>query len=369
MKVVFRADASFGIGTGHVTRCLTFADELRARGLEPYFVCRKHPGNMIAAIRQRGYGVMELPAGPELFQSEPEVDGYQTAHAGWLGCDWRTDAVQTMRAMLAIKPDMLVIDHYAIDIRWEEALRPHARRMVVIDDLADRRHECDYLLDQNWFGDDMSRRYQGMIPDHCVTMLGPRYALLKPEYATLRAHMPPRDGEVGRVLVFMGGSDPTNETGKVIDALAQPKLAHLLVDVVIGVNHPDPQGIARKAAARPATHVYSGQPSLAGWMARADLMISAGGSTSWERMCLGLPAVVISIAANQTATNTAMQAAGYIDFLGESAQVSTEMIAYAIGRCLQDPERLRQMSRRCQDLVPGTGTGTGAERVCDLVLG
>lgn len=365
MKVVFRADASFDIGTGHVTRCLTFADELRARGLEPYFVCRKHPGNMIAAIRQRGYGVMELPTGRELLQSEPEVDGYQPAHAGWLGCDWRTDAEQTLRAMLAIKPDMLVIDHYAIDIRWEEVLRPHARRMVVLDDLADRRHECDFLLDQNWFSDDVSRRYQGMIPDHCVTMLGPRYALLKPEYATLRAHMPPRDGGVGRVLVFMGGSDPSNETGKVIDALAQPRLTHLLVDVVVGINHPDPQGIAHKAAARPATHVYSGLPSLAGWMARADLMISAGGSTSWERMCLGLPAVVISIAANQMATNTAMQAAGYIDFLGESAQVSVEMIADAIGRCLQDPERLRQISRRCQDLVPGTG----AERVCDLVLG
>ncbi|MDT8993102.1 UDP-2,4-diacetamido-2,4,6-trideoxy-beta-L-altropyranose hydrolase [Curvibacter sp. APW13] len=365
VKVVFRTDASRQIGTGHVVRCLALAGELRARGLESYFVCRMHPGNMITAIRQRGYDVMELPAGPAPLQPAPAAGGSQSAHAGWLGCDWRSDAEQTLRAMSAIKPDMLVIDHYAIDIRWEEVLRPHVRRMVVIDDLADRRHECDFLLDQNWFGDDMSRRYQGMIPDHCVTMLGPRYALLKPEYATLRAHMPPRDGEVGRVLVFMGGSDLTNETGKVMDALAQPRLAHLLVDVVVGVNHPDPQGITHKAAARPAIHVYSGLPSLAGWMARADLMISAGGSTSWERMCLGLPAVVISIAANQTATNVAMQAAGYIDFLGESTQVSAQIIADAIGRCLQDPERLRQMSRRCQDLVPGTG----AERVCDFVLG
>lgn len=365
MKVVFRTDASRQIGTGHVVRCLALADELRARGLESYFVCRTHPGNMIAAIRQRGYYVMELLAGPAPLQPELEADGARPAHACWLGCDWRSDVEQTLSAMQAIKPDMLVIDHYAIDIRWEESLRPYVRRMVVIDDLADRRHECDFLLDQNWFGDDMSRRYRGMIPDHCVTMLGPQYALLKPEYETLRALMPPRDGEVRRVLVFMGGTDPSNETGKVIDALAQPRLAHLLVDVVVGANHPDPQGITHKAAARPATHLYSGLPSLAGRMARADLMISAGGSISWERMCLGLPAVVISIAANQMGTNTAMQAAGYIDFLGESTHVSAEMISDAIGRCLQDPERLRQISRRCQDLVPGTG----AERVCDLVLG
>lgn len=365
MKVVFRTDASRQIGTGHVVRCLALADELRARGLESRFVCRMHPGNMVAAIRQRGYDVMELPAGPVHPQLMPEAGSSEPVHADWLGSVWVQDAEQTLRAMQAIKPDLLVIDHYAIDSRWEEILRPHVRRMMVIDDLADRRHECDFLLDQNWFGGDMSGRYQGMIPADSVTMLGPGYALLKPEYAALRVLMPPRDGEVRRVLVFMGGSDPTNETGKVLDALAQPGLAHLLVDVVIGVNHPDPQEIIRKATGRPATHVYSGLPSLAGWMARADLMISAGGTTSWERMCLGLPAVVISIAANQTATNIAMQAAGYIDFLGESAQVSTEMIADAIHRCLQEPERLRQMSRRCQDLVPGTG----AERVCDFVLG
>lgn len=365
MKVVFRVDASFNIGTGHVMRCLTLANEFRARGLEPYFVCRKHPGNMIAAIRQQDYHVLELPVDSELLQSEPELDGYQLPHAGWLGCEWRADAEQTLCAMQAFKPDMLIVDHYAIDIRWEEALLPHVHRMVVIDDLADRRHQCDFLLDQNWFCDDISCRYQGMIPDKCVTMLGPQYALLNPDYETLRALMPPRDGEVRRVLVFMGGSDPSNETGKVIDALAQPRLAHLLVDVVVGVNHPDAQGITHKAAARPATHVYSDLPSLAGWMARADLMISAGGSTSWERMCLGLPAVVISIAANQKATNTAMQAAGYIDFLGESTQVSVEMIVEAISRCLQDPERLRQISRRCMDLVPGTG----ARRVCNQVLG
>ncbi len=308
---------------------------------------------------------MELPVGTKQLQPAPEAGGGQPAHADWLGSAWVQDAEQTLLAMQAIKPDLLVIDHYAIDFRWEEVLRPHVRRMMVIDDLADRKHECNFLLDQNWFGDAMSSRYQGMIPSDCVTMLGPGYALLKPDYAALRALMPPRDGEVRRVLVFMGGSDPTNETCKVIDALAQPGLAHLLVDVVIGVNHPDAQDIVWKAAARPATHVYSGLPSLAGWMARADLMISAGGSTSWERMCLGLPAVVISIAANQTETNIAMQAAGYIDFLGESAQVSTEMIADAIRGCLLDPERLGQMSRKCQDLVQGTG----AEHVCDLVLG
>ena len=346
-------------------RCLTLADALRAKGAQCQFICRPHQGNLISTIRTRGYDVSELPPMALGGSLSSEMHMFQLAHAPWLGCDWTQDSEQTLAAVRTIKPDLLVIDHYAIDSRWEEVLRPHVRKLMVIDDLADRRHLCDFLLDQNWFGDDMSRRYQCMVSDHCVSMLGPGYALLKPEYTTLRNLMPPRDGEVRRVLVFMGGSDPTNETGKVIDALAQPGLEHLVVDVVLGVNHPDPRGIASKAEARLATNLHSGLSSLAGWMARADVMISAGGSTSWERMCLGLPAIVISIAENQTATSKAMMEAGYIDFLGDRSDVEVQMIAAAVRRCLADSSRLRRMSRTSQDLV----SGSGAERVCEIVLG
>lgn len=362
MRVVFRADASLQIGIGHVMRCLTLADELRSRGAECHFICREHPGNLIGLIQGRGFAAAAMPAGAADFRSG---DVMATPHAHWLGCDWQIDAEQTLDVVRAIKPDWLVVDHYAIDSRWEEKLRPQARRILIIDDLADRRHLCDFLLDQNWFGADMSRRYQGLVSDHCVSMLGPGYALLKPEYATLRNLMPSRDGEVRRVLVFMGGSDPTNETGKVMDALAQPGLEHLVVDVVLGVNHPDPGSMASKAEARLATYLHSGLPSLAGLMARADLMISAGGSTSWERMCLGLPAIVISIAENQTTTSKAMMEAGYIDFLGDRSEVEFQMIAAAVRRCLAEPPRLRRMSRKSQELV----SGSGAERVCEIVLG
>jgi UDP-2,4-diacetamido-2,4,6-trideoxy-beta-L-altropyranose hydrolase len=360
-----RVDASITMGTGHVMRCLALADLLHTRGVRSHFISRAHPGNMIAAIRLRGFEVIELPAGPTDFRPVPQPDAPLPVHAGWLGCDWRGDAGETLRAVQTITPDLLVIDHYAIDMRWEKVLRPHVRQMMVVEDLADRKHECDFLLDQNWFGGQTANRYEGLIPEACVRMLGPGYALLKPEYSALRAVMPPRDGEVRRVLVFLGGSDPADTTGKVLNALGRPDLVHLVVDVVQGVNHPNPQGLALKVAGRPATHLHRGLPTLAGWMARADLMISGGGSTTWERMCLGLPAVVISIADNQTATNEAMAAAGYIDFLGECSRVGADAIAGAVRRCMDAPQRLKRMSRMSQDLVPGTGAG----RVCDRVLG
>ncbi|OYT96221.1 MAG: UDP-2,4-diacetamido-2,4,6-trideoxy-beta-L-altropyranose hydrolase [Pseudomonas sp. PGPPP3] len=362
--VVIRVDASMTMGTGHVMRCLTLAEALRTQGVQCRFICREHPGHMIAAIRQRGFEVAELPEGSIDFRPVPAADVPLPAHASWLACDWLGDAEQTLRVAEAIKPDLLVIDHYAIDFRWENALRSVVPLIMAVDDLADRMHACDFLLDQNWFGVDVSLRYQGLIPGHCVPMLGPRYALLKPEYATLRAQMAPRDGEVRRVLVFMGGSDPTNETGKVIEALMHSDLRHLLVDVVVGANHSDLSGIVSMAKARPGTHVYSGLPSLAGLMMRADLMIGGGGSTTWERMCLGLPAVVICIAKNQIELNSALSRAGYLESLGSKDDVDTGRVSDTVRALIERRQMLSAMSEASLDLV----RGDGANCVCETLL-
>ena len=220
------------------------------------------------------------------------------------------------------------------------------------------------LLDQNWFGDITPTRYRSLVPPHCKCYLGPEYALLKPEYAQLRATMPPRDGTVHRVLVFLGGSDPCNQTAKVFTALMQPSFAHLQVDLVLGQNHPDAEGVAAQAATRPGTSLHQGLPTLAPLMVLADLMISAGGSTTWERMCLGLPAIVISVAANQTPTNLALMNAGFINFLGDMNDVSASNIAEAITRCLGNPAALKVQSSLCQKLV----MGNGVQMICQQLL-
>lgn len=354
MKIAFRTDASLQMGTGHVMRCLTLADTLKGQGAHCHFVSREHPGHLLDAIRQRSHTVTVLSAGrpSSTLVADPSP---QPAHAEWLGCKWQIDAEQTGAILTKLQPDWLVVDHYALDRRWEEVLAPHYRKLLVIDDLADRPHFCDLLLDQNWFGDDTPTRYRNLVPLHCKCHLGPVYALLKPEYAQLRESMPPRDGTVRRVLVSLGGSDPTNQTSKVLEALIQPSFAHLKVDVVIGQNHPDVKGIAAQAAARSGTKLHQSLPTLAHLMSRADLMISAGGSTTWERMCLGLPAIVISVAANQTSTNVALMKAGYIDFLGEMSEVSVSNIADAVQRSMANPAALKAQSSLGQKLVPGFG--------------
>lgn len=345
-------------------RCLALADALRARNARCCFVCRSHPGNLLNLIRQRGYEVHALDCGDIIETTEAPPGVSSPIHAPLLGVSWRTDADQTRAVLGDAAVDWLIVDHYALDERWERCLRSVCNRLMVIDDLADRPHDCELLLDQNWFADDTATRYDHFTPINCIKCLGPQFALLGPEYAQLRALMPPRDGFVHRVLVFLGGSDPTNQTAKVLRALLHPDLSQLTVDVVIGANHPDPDGIAGQAGVTPRTHLHKNLPSLAGLMTRADLMIGAGGSTTWERMALGLPSVVISIAKNQTASNIALAAAGYINFIGDMADVAEDDVVKAVCMSLSEPNVLKAQACRALQMV----AANGSTKICDILL-
>ena len=188
MEIAFRADASLEIGTGHVMRCLTLARSLRETGVACQFITRSLPGHMGDRIADEGFDLTLLPA-----PRGPAPDG-PPAHARWAGVDWEQDAAET-RAVLGAAPDWLVIDHYAFDARWQRATCPAGTKLMVIDDLADRPHVCDLLLDQN-LGHD-PRNYDGLVPDDCTRLIGPSYALLRPEFAEARGEALARAGESG----------------------------------------------------------------------------------------------------------------------------------------------------------------------------
>lgn len=350
MHIVFRADASLRLGTGHVMRCLTLADRLSEGGASCRFVSRTHPGHLHALIEAHGHEVEAL----DLMEVRND----------WLGADWTDDAAETTARLAKQPTDWLVVDHYGIDSRWEARLRGDCGHVMAIDDLADRQHDCDVLLDQNWFAEAGAYRYNALVPPVCELLLGPAYALLRPEYAAARACTAPRDGRIRRIAVFMGGSDPDNQTAKVLDALSYEAFASLTVDVIVGVNHPDPEGVARRVAQRPLTTSRSALPSLAGIMRDVDLMIGAGGSTTWERMALGLPAIVIGIADNQLVMNRTLAAAGYIDYLGAMDVVDVSTIRRAVTVALTNPVALAATSARMMALV----STDGAKRVAETLF-
>lgn len=233
MNCVFRVDASFQMGSGHVMRCLTLAQELTNRGAECCFICRDFQGNLISLIEEKKFEVYSLPIEPP----DPAIP-MDLAHSSWMETDWNTDAnaVSTiLKEQNSI--DWLIIDHYAIDHRWEEQMRPFVKNIMVIDDLADRSHDCDILLDQNFLLNSTDR-YNSLVPQTCKLLLGTDYALLKPDYAKLRERLPYREGTIQRLLIFFGGSDPDNLTERSLRALQSIGCSELEIDVVIGATNP-----------------------------------------------------------------------------------------------------------------------------------
>jgi len=295
MLVVFRTDASLQIGTGHVMRCLTLADGLRSQGAECIFICRAHEGNLLDLIAQRGHTAFPLPASSSTFTDNA------VGHESWLGTDWYSDARQTEKILAELKVNWLVVDHYALDSRWENYLRSYCRRLMVIDDLADRPHDCDLLLDQN-LGRTVDD-YKNLLPDSAVCFVGPQYVLLRPEFAQLRSDSLERrkNPQLKRLLITMGGVDKDNVTGSVLEALKSCSLPeYLSVTIVMGPHAPWLNEVKVMALAMPyPTEVLVAVKDMAALMVSSDLAIGAAGSTSWERCCLGLPTIQLVLAANQ----------------------------------------------------------------------
>jgi UDP-2,4-diacetamido-2,4,6-trideoxy-beta-L-altropyranose hydrolase len=281
-------------------------------------------------------------------------------YAAWLGATQLQDAEQTIQALRGVHFDWLIIDHYALGAEWETRLRPYASNVLVFDDLANRPHDCDLLVDQN-FSIATQDRYHDLIPANCKSLIGPQFAILRPEYRQQRSNSRYRDGDVRRVLVFFGGSDPLNLTGRAIDALCDPQLRELRVEVVVGVNNPHRRSLEKSVSFRPYTQLHGTQPHLADMMARADLCIGAGGVTTWERMCVGLPSIVVSIAENQRPACNALADEGLILYAGHHDKVEVADLAAEVRRTLARPEELAKISRRNRLLVDGWG----AQRVVE----
>jgi UDP-2,4-diacetamido-2,4,6-trideoxy-beta-L-altropyranose hydrolase len=300
LKIIFRTDASIQIGTGHVMRCLTLADELTRQGHQCWFICREHPGHLGDVIASKGYGLTLLPAPPEE-QLPQQESSSSDDYARWLGVPWQEDANQTLDAISPLNPDWLVVDHYTLDAQWERTLSSAVDKIMVIDDLANRPHECTLLLDQT-FGRSVED-YQPWVSDNCQLLCGSQYALLRPEFAELRPYSLQRRSkpELRQLLIAMGGVDKDNVTGQVLDVLRNSDLpADCNIIVVMGVTAPWLESIKQQAQTLPwHTDVKVGVSNMAQLMADSDLAIGAAGATSWERCCLGLPTVMIVLADNQ----------------------------------------------------------------------
>lgn len=355
MKVAFRADASMQIGNGHVMRCLTLADGLRAAGGSCLFICRQHVGHLVNMIEARGYKVVVLSSPRGSKPNSERIDCTELPiHANWLGTDWLSDAEQTREALDGEHPiDWLVVDHYALDIRWEQALGGKYKHLMVIDDLADRSHDCNLLLDQN-----LGRKagdYIPLVPKGSLILTGPQFAVLRPEFSRFRSISLSRRStpQLRHIMISMGGVDKDNATGAILSTLSVDDLpADCRITVVMGENAPWLRSVQLRAECLPwKTEVVVSVRDIARLMTEADLAIGAAGSTSWERCCLGIPTIMVICAENQRAGALALSAAGAAVLIGDIVDIPS-----CLGESIREARlSLRELSLKSSQIVLGDG--------------
>jgi UDP-2,4-diacetamido-2,4,6-trideoxy-beta-L-altropyranose hydrolase len=343
------------MGTGHFMRCLTLADVLQLRGARVLFLSRALPVYLCDMLAAKG---MEV----DVFESDV-LSGIprDLSHSHWLESSQEQDAADSILALSGQHWDWLVVDHYALDVRWEAQLRVSAGKIMVIDDLADRVHDCDVLLDQNFYAD-MQTRYIGKVPENCQLLLGPRYALLRDEFRKMRYLVKPRTGVVERILVFFGGVDADNYTRLAISALTELAIKNIHVDVVVGAQHPNRLEIEGVCAAQGYDcHVQTTR--MAELMAAADLAIGAGGSATWERCCMGLPALLVAMADNQIDIAKSLDLLGACIYMGAFEEITISSMSNAIADLLSTKGQLSMISGCASSLVDGMGV----VRICQCM--
>lgn len=339
MKIFFRVDSSINIGSGHLMRCLTLADYLHNKGAQISFICRNLPGNFCSLIGKKGYFLYRLP-----YTKREERS--------------KTDVGATKDILLKGNGgiDCLIVDQYYLSQKWESQIRPYVKRIMVIDDLANRSHDCDILLDQNYYSN-MDHRYDGLIPPHCRRFLGPRYALLREEFFVARKNLRQRDGIVRRIFISFGASDTANETEKALEAARMLNRPDISVDVVVGRFNPNKEKIKQLCRKMPNANFYRQTENMAKLMHNADLAIGAAGTMTWERCFLGLPSIVVTIATNQVGIAFNLAKAGAVSNLGFCANVKISDILRALKRAIDNPKVTRKMAHSAINLAGDVSIG------------
>ncbi|MFD2369379.1 UDP-2,4-diacetamido-2,4,6-trideoxy-beta-L-altropyranose hydrolase [Brevibacillus sp. GCM10020057] len=349
--VVFRTDSSTKIGSGHVMRCLTLANALRDKGWKATFICNLLPGNMADWISDQGFQVVKMPI-------EPDELGkvYESPYSYFQKHYWEKDVHKTLSVMNGWEESVewLVVDHYGIDSKWERIVKPFVHKIMVIDDLENREHCCDLLLDQNLLPN-MESRYQGKVSKATELLMGPKYALIRPEFVNLRKRITNLTVNPNQICIFFGGSDPSNQTRKTLDALDWADLADIKVEVVIGSSNPHREELQAYCEQAPNVQLHIQTPKMPEIIARSGYVIGAGGTNTWERCCLGKPTLLLTVAENQVEISKEVHRQGAALYLGCAERIS----AYELGKVIRElhnkPEILNKMAEIAFTLVDGRG--------------
>ena len=345
--ICFRVDASIQIGSGHVERCLTLSKALNEQGIKIHFICRDHNGHMEDRIKSEGFEITMLSSADE-YLVEPD---FKHENKSSLGASWELDAHDTSKVLSKLNPIWLIVDHYAIDVSWEKAVKSSTGvKIMAIDGLANRNHDCDMLLDQT-YSLDGEKRWNNLIPSYCKLLSGAQYAILRPEFIKEKRELRQRTGAIKRILISFGGVDMNNLTSKALEAILLSNCKNILVDIVIGKNHPNLADLKLRCEDLNYVNLHIQTSQIAKLMSLADLSIGAGGMMIWERCYLGLPSILVAIADNQINQAKAVHTFGAAIYLGVFQKDIKKRILKELNKLYSDPSLNISLSKKSLELI------------------
>ena len=351
MNIAIRVDSSVKIGTGHVMRCMTLADSLRKNGAEVLFICREHDGNVNQFIIANGYNVEQLNTNPKnIVENRIEKDIYKSM----LGTSEVEDAKNTIEKIRDFKPSWVIVDHYSLGIKWEQIIKKYTNKIFVVDDLANRRHDCDVLLDQNLY-ENMYNRYNNLIPRSSKRLFGPKYAILRNEFINQRKDNKIANENIKSIFIFFGGTDHFNLTEITLRSLMVNKLSQLNFNVVIGKYNPNKASIQQFSALYNNINLVIQTNEISKIMAKSDVAIGSGGSAIWEMCCLGLPSFIISFADNQLESVRHLSKNNIIEYHCHFDELKPAVLAQSFYDFITDNSKIKSIKRQCFGLVDGFG--------------
>jgi len=333
--VVFRADASYQIGSGHIMRCLTLAEGLRKKGYVCVFVCQKTPGHLFDLIRKKKFQCHEMKSKSR--QISPEEDAKNMVKISEYN-SWDVRWV--------------IVDHYQLGLGWEKTIKNYyaSAKLLVIDDYLNRSHFCDLFLNQNIFSSKPKTKINASAPK----LLGPQYVLLRSEFLKVSKKLK-NNSSFPQILIFFGGTDPTHETEKILKAIIKQKINNIGFKVVVGKNNPRYQKIKALCKKIKNAHYDYQTDQMAKTMAQCDLAVGAGGTTSWERAYLGLPTLIVTVAKNQDDIAKNLAKMGAVIYLGSHQRVTGEKMVNAFIKIISSRSQLLSMQKKSKTLVDGLG--------------
>ena len=332
--IFIRVDSSTKIGYGHFMRCMALADTLQ-KNFEINFITRSLEGSLISDIQKKGFGIFRFYSNSEKINE-------------------KNDAQKTISLIKkhSGSKNILIVDNYQLSKKWETDVKPFVHKLIVIDDLSNRSHNCDLLIDQN-LHTKVNGLYKGLIPSNCIKLIGPKFSMIRKEFRMMRKSVKPRTFPIKKILVSFGGSDIENQTPVALNSIKKMN-GKINVDVVVGKANKCKKTLKIFCNKNKHFTYYEQIDNIADLMLSSDLSIGSSGSTTWERCCLGLPAIVSISSNDQRDIANSLSRKKCIINLGDVKKLKESSYINVITNLKKND--LRNMSKNSMSLVDGNGT-------------